>query len=115
MLTYFAVMSQGAKGGVIEDPAAFGKWQRVSTYGGSLVENIIQGLARDVLADAMLRLDKAGWRIALHVHDEVVCEISESEKELALSEFSRILSEVPAWAVGLPTAVEAWRGKRYRK
>lgn len=114
-LTYFTVMSQGANGDIVPDPAAFGKWQRVSTYGGSLVENIVQGVARDVLADAMIRLDSYSWRIVMHVHDEVVVEIPEAEKELALSELSRILSEVPTWAEALPLAVECWRGKRYRK
>ncbi|WP_459926954.1 hypothetical protein [Desulfosporosinus burensis] len=48
------------------------QWCRMSTYGGRLVENIVQAVARDCLADAMLRVDKAGYKIAMHVHDELV-------------------------------------------
>jgi DNA polymerase len=49
-----------------------GRWDRVETYGGKLVENITQAMARDVMAEAMLRLDEAGFNVNLTVHDEIV-------------------------------------------
>lgn len=89
------------------------KWIRFATYGGSEVENITQSVARDVEADAMLRLDNAGYKIVLHTHDEIVCEVLESQGNL--NEMSRIMAMAPEWAPDLPIAAAGWRGKRYRK
>lgn len=92
------------------------KWARCSTYGGSLAENITQAVARDVLAEAMLRLDATGeFPIVLHVHDEIVCEVPESSPADMLQRMEAVMTQPPAWAAGLPIAVEGWRGKRYRK
>jgi len=88
-----------------------GKWERQTTYGGSIVENITQGVARDVLAEGMLRAEDRGYPIVLHVHDEIVAEVEKgSAKEL-----SDILSVVPPWAPGLPLAAKGWEGQRYQK
>lgn len=94
------------------------KWMEIGTYGGSLTENVVQAISRDLLVEAMLRLEAAQYPIALHVHDEVVVEVrkgSESFNELLLCEVTEIMSMVPAWAEGLPLGVEAWRGGRYGK
>ncbi|MBB4017626.1 DNA polymerase [Chelatococcus caeni] len=89
------------------------KWGEQYTYGGKLAENVTQAIARDVLADSMVRLEAAGYPIVLTVHDEVVAERALGEG--SLEEFERIMGEVPAWAAGLPIAVEGWEGTRYRK
>jgi DNA polymerase len=89
------------------------KWCKQHTYGGKLTENIVQATARDVLRDSLLRLDAAGFNIVLHIHDEVLAEVS--EREMLLAEFERIMQEVPAWAEGCPIGVEGWEGHRYRK
>jgi len=89
------------------------KWQRFSTYGGSLVENLTQSFARDVFADSMLRLDEKDYKIVIHTHDEIVCEVPENEG--SLEHMMEVMSEVPPWAEGLPIAVSGWRGFRYRK
>lgn len=89
---------------------------RKHTYGGKLAENITQSVTRDLLAEAMLRLDADGWDIALHVHDEVAADVPVfGDMDARLKTFERTVAQLPAWATGLPVAAEAWRGKRYRK
>ena len=89
------------------------KWERISTYGGKLVENITQGVASCVLREAMLRLEEEWFSVVMHVHDEVVVE-SPIHSE-PLEEMIEIMTVVPDWAEGLPIDADGWRGKRYRK
>jgi len=89
------------------------KWTVIFTYGGKLAENVTQAVARDVLRDALLRVDKAGMEIVMHVHDEIVVESAIGKVDLA--EFEQLMAQVPVWAKGLPIAVEGWQGRRYRK
>lgn len=86
---------------------------RIGTYGGRLTENIVQAIARDVLAEAMLRVEKAGYPIVFTVHDELICEVEKGFGSVA--EFEELMAQPPAWADGLPIAVEGWSGRRYRK
>jgi len=98
----------------VEDSEGCISEQRASLYGGKLTENITQSIARDLLAEAMLRLDRAGFNIVLHVHDEIVAEEPESRAD-SLPLFNSIMSKVPSWAAGLPLAVEGWVGDIYHK
>ena len=82
-------------------------------YGGIWTENIVSGIARDLLAEAMLRIEAAGYPIVLHVHDELVCEVPEGFG--STQEFMQLLTRKPAWALDLPIAAKAWTGKRYCK
>lgn len=89
-------------------------WMRTSTYGGKLCENVTQAVARDVLADALLRLDAAGYHIVMHVHDEVVAEVPQGWG--STEELERIMSTMPDWCKDWPIrAAGGWRGLRYRK
>jgi DNA polymerase bacteriophage-type len=94
---------------------AKGLWRECNygkgAYGGIWTENIVSGIARDLLASAMLRLEAAGYPIVLTVHDEVVCEVSEGFG--STEEFAHIMTRVPAWAPTLPIAAEAWTGPRF--
>jgi DNA polymerase len=90
------------------------KWAKRSLYGGLLLENATQATARDLMADAMLRLDSGGKYLPLlSVHDEVVCECDEATADAA--ELERIMCETPDWAAGCPVAAEGFAAKRYRK
>ena len=89
------------------------KWMRIETYGAKLTENIVQATARDLLAQAMLRLQAAGYKIVMHVHDEAVCEVPEGES--SVEEVCRIMSEVPSWASGLPLNADGYECAFYKK
>src|SRR5262249_49625110 len=80
-------------------------------YGGLWTENVVSGIARDLLAEAMLRIEAAGYPIVLHVHDEVVAEVAEGFG--SLDEFTHLMTRKPAWALDLPIAAEGWAGSRY--
>jgi len=90
------------------------QWGWVHTYGGKLTENIVQATARDLMAEAMLRVHNSGkYDVVLSVHDELVCEVDAWDGDQ--EEFDALMAETPEWAEGCPVAAEGWRGKRYRK
>lgn len=89
------------------------KWCQERTWGGTLCENITQAVARDLMMQGMLRLEKAGYRGLLSVHDEALCERLAGEGTLV--EFNSILCASPKWAPGLPIEAKGWSGPRYRK
>jgi len=88
------------------------KWERQTTYGGKLTENIVQASCFDVMAGAMLEIDLE-YPIVLTVHDEIVSEVLEGRG--SLDGFCDIMATVPKWAEGLPLNVEGWEGLRFRK
>jgi len=90
-----------------------GKRQRF--YGGKLCENLVQAVARDVFAEALLRLEQAGFEVVFHVHDEAVCEVPSASAREAAVEIERIMSTTPDWLLGCPLAAEAVVTTRYCK
>lgn len=100
---------------VLPDPNANGNWCRISTYGGSLTENVTQAVAADLLRYSMVTLESAGYPITLTVHDEAVVEIASSCDDRTLERIEELMAQTPAWAAGLPVSAEGWRGPRYRK
>lgn len=90
-------------------------WARVATYGGSLMENVVQAICRDLLADCILRIELAGISVALHVHDEIVAEVPERNAASSQRTMADIMNSVPEWAHGFPLATKVHRMKRYGK
>ena len=91
-----------------------GKWCRLDTYGGKLTENIVQAVARDIFAFAMVNVTKAGYPIVLHTHDEITSEIPKGFG--SVEGFEDILRIRPSWCADWPiNAAGGWRGLRYRK
>lgn len=90
-----------------------GKWLRINTYGGKLVENCTQAIARDILCWKMLALDACGYTICMHVHDEVVLEVPEDSEEL--DTVNRIMGEEISWAKGLPLRGDSFETFYYKK
>jgi DNA polymerase len=82
-------------------------------YGGVWTENVVSGIARDLLAEAMLRIEAAGFPIVLHVHDEVVTEVPVGFG--SPENFTQLMTRNPAWALELPIAAQAWTGARFCK
>lgn len=88
------------------------KWLRLESYGPKFVENIVQATARDVLAEAMLRLNSAGYKIVMHVHDEAVIE---APPNTDLSDICTVMGQTPAWANGLLLRADGYVCDFYKK
>ena len=94
-------------------------WTDVETYGGKLTENIVQAISRDLLAEAMLRLTKAGYPIVMHVHDECICEVPEATSQEDLEKMNSIMALGPEWTktlpMGIPLKADGYVTKYYKK
>lgn len=89
------------------------KWMRLETYGPKLVENIVQAASRDILAEAMLRLEKEGFDIVCHVHDEVVLEVPDGKS--SVEEVNEIMAVNPVWTEGFPLKAAGFESPFYKK
>ena len=88
------------------------KWLRLESYGPKFVENIVQATARDILAEAMLRLNAAGYRIVMHVHDEAVIE---ALPDTSLEDICSVMGQTPTWASGLLLRADGYVCDFYKK
>ena len=87
-------------------------WEEIETYGGKLVENIVQAVARDCLAESIKRLHNRGYKIIFHVHDEIILEVSE---DVTVEEIESIMSEPIDWAEGLNLTAAGFEARFYKK
>lgn len=101
----------GGESVIYEGLSTGNKWEKIESYGGKFVENIVQAIARDILAEAMKRLENKGLHIVMHIHDEVVIETDSS----SLDEVNKIMSIVPKWADGLVLDADGFEANFYKK
>jgi len=94
-------------------PAA--AFARERTYGGKLAENLIQAWCRDLLADALVRAERAGLNPVMHVHDEIVCEAACDAAADAYDHLQEVMTTLPGWAAGFPVAASGFIARRYAK
>lgn len=87
-------------------------WEEIETYGGKLVENIVQAVARDCLVESIKRLHNKGYKIIFHVHDEIILEVSE---DVTVEEIESIMSEPIDWAEGLNLTAAGFEARFYKK
>ncbi|MBM7795632.1 DNA polymerase [Pseudoglutamicibacter cumminsii] len=90
------------------------RWGQLETYGGKLVENIVQAIARDLLVTGMHAVAKAGHQIVMHVHDEIVIDEPENSG-FTVTDACALMSTLPAWAEGLPLDADGYECAYYRK
>ena len=108
-----AVNKFGRDGLTYEGISENKKWSRIETYGPKLVENIVQGTARDLLAEAMLRVEEKGYPIVMHCHDEIIAEVPEGTG--SVDEMCEVMAVQPEWAVGLPLRADGYECSFYQK
>lgn len=89
------------------------KWKLIETYGGKLVENCVQAIARDCLAETIERLEAANYPVVFHVHDEVVVECA--AERASLDDIAAIMGQPVSWAPDLPLGADGWVGAFYKK
>jgi len=94
-------------------PDKTGRMVRQRTWGGTLVENLVQAIARDCLAESLLRMDRAGFNIPLHVHDEIVLDVPEDVS--SVEEVTDLMGQPIDWAPGLPMKAAGFECEFYQK
>ncbi len=108
-----AVNKFGRDGLTYEGISENKKWSRIETYGPKLVENIVQGTARDLLAEAMLRVERKVYPIVMHCHDEIIAEVPEGTG--SVEEMCEVMAVRPVWADGLPLRADGYECPFYQK
>ena len=103
----------GRNGLTYEGIAENKKWSRIETYGPKLVENIVQGTARDLLAEAMLRVEEKDYPIVMHCHDEIIAEVPKGTG--SVEEMCAVMAVQPEWADGLPLRADGYECTFYKK
>lgn len=100
-----------------QNASRIGGFKRISTYGGKLTENIIQAVCRELMAEALVRVERApAWlRPIMTVHDEIVCLAPEKKAKEGLALLERTMVQLPEWAEGFPIGADGYVSRRYKK
>jgi DNA polymerase len=107
-LVYMAVNQKAKK-----EDCIIPKWTLERTYGGKIVENVVQAVSRDILAEAIVRATEKGFDVLMHSHDELVCEAPKGD--FTSEDYRAVVEVLPTWAGGLPLKSGGWAGDRYKK
>lgn len=89
-------------------------WGRLETFGGRLFENVVQAVSRDIQAEALVRLERYGYSVVMHTHDEACAEVPD-DKIYNVKNMTALMVQRPAWASWWPIKADGWEGFRYRK
>jgi DNA polymerase len=115
-LTYvkprMGINSFGSEAVTYEGVGATKKWERIESYGPKFVENIVQAISRDILCYAMRKLNKKGFDIVMHVHDEVVLEVP---LDVSVPDICALMGQTPPWAQGLLLRADGFECNFYKK
>lgn len=114
-LTYMKVPDPNKPEKQIDDPANSQHFARVVTWGGTLFNNIVQGFSADLLRHAMLMLDKEGFNIVIHTHDDINSDESEEQAEARRARMETVMRTPPGWATGFPLHAVCKVMRRYGK
>jgi DNA polymerase len=109
------VESDGTRSQLVYEGQFMGGWGIRRTWGGIFTENIVQAIARDVLAEGMLRAHEAGLVIVAHCHDELVCECDADKAQDSLALLEKCMTDPIDWASGLLLKAEGFVSERYKK
>ena len=96
-------------------PTGRNVWRRIESHGGVIIENIVQAIARDVLAVGMMRAHKAGFKLVGHAHDELIARGRVGDNKFTWQYLGELMYEAIEWASGLPLGAAGWSGPYYRK
>ena len=99
-------------GGIIQET---NQWGEIGTYGGKLTENIVQAIARDLLGNSMLNMQKEGFAITMHVHDEAIAEIPLENAKEHYAKMVKTMEQVPTWASDFPLKADGYITPFYLK
>lgn len=99
-------------GGIIQET---NQWGEIDTYGGKLTENIVQAIARDLLGNSMLNMQKEGFAITMHVHDEAIAEIPLENAKEHYAKMVKTMEQVPTWASDFPLKADGYITPFYLK
>lgn len=99
-------------GGIIQET---NQWGEIDTYGGKLTENIVQAIARDLLGNSMLNMQKEGFAIVMHVHDEAIAEIPLENAEEHYINMVKTMEQAPSWAPDFPLKADGYITPFYLK
>lgn len=90
-------------------------WTRIDSHGGKLFENIVQAVARDILAVGIRRAHDAGWKIVMHVHDEIVALVRKGSNSQTVESLSALMTDTIDWCADMPLKAAGWQAPYYRK
>ena len=107
----FKITFEGYNSNAQKGPIGWGRWE---TYGGRLFENVVQAVSCDIQAEALLRLEAAGYAVVMHTHDEATAEVPD-RPEYNAKAMAEIMAQRPSWASWWPLRADGWEGYRYRK
>lgn len=106
----YKITFEGYNSNAVKGPVG---WVVLETYGGRLFENVVQAVSADIQAEALVRLERSGYPVVMHTHDEAIAEVEHGRG--SVDEMAAIMTERPQWASWWPLRAAGWEHERYQK